>query len=171
MYAKIRRENLTSARYTISKTRKRFYYAEVRIMASTMDVDDRSDSDDDEEIVERGAFNALVVVVLMCALHKSYTHSFFSFWSSTREREKGGDRNEFFFFCIQRQRTNSKKRNASFDCFRTRSVSFSLQLRAARTTLRRRESVDRWWKMDFVNLCFFSSLCCCCFVCVRSFLL
>jgi hypothetical protein len=27
-----------------------------------MDVDDRSDSDDDEEIVERGAFNALVVV-------------------------------------------------------------------------------------------------------------
>jgi len=35
-----------------SKTRKRFY-AEVRIMTSTMDVDDRSDSDDDEEIVER----------------------------------------------------------------------------------------------------------------------
>lgn len=135
MYAKIRfyrRENLTSARYTISKTRKRFYYAEVRIMTSTMDVDDRSDSDDDEEIVERGAFSALVVV-LMCALHKSYTYSFFFFLVfvlNEREREKGGDRNKFFF-CIQRQRTNSKKRNASFDRFRTRSVSFSLQPRVA----------------------------------------
>lgn len=101
-------------------------------MTSTMDVDDRSDSDDDEEIVERGAFSALVVV-LMCALHKSYTYSFFFFLVfvlNEREREKGGDRNKFFF-CIQRQRTNSKKRNASFDRFRTRSVSFSLQPRVA----------------------------------------
>ena len=110
MYAKIRRENLTSARYN-NKTRKRFYYAEVRIMTSTMDVDDRSDSDDDEEIVERGAFNALVVVVLMCALHKSYTLSF-SFWSSTRERErKAAIETNFFSFVfndkerIQRRET------------------------------------------------------------------
>ena len=78
-----------------------------------MDVDDRSDSDDDEEIVERGAFNALVVV-LMCALHKSYTYSFFFFLVfvlNEREREKGGDRNEFFSFVfndkerIQRRET------------------------------------------------------------------
>jgi hypothetical protein len=131
-----------------------------------MDVDDRSDSDDDEEIVERGAFNALVVVV--CAVQKSYT-LFFLFVLVFNERENVGDRNKrarFFFFCIQ-QRTNSKKRNASFDCFRTRSISFSLQPRAARTTLHRRESVDRWWKMD-VNLLYFSSsvvvLCVCLFV-------
>ena len=110
MYAKIRRENLTSARYTISKTRKRFYYAEVRIMTSTMDVDDRSDSDDDEEIVERGAFNALVVV---CATKILYTlFLFLSGLRSQRERErKAAIETNFFSFVfndkerIQRRET------------------------------------------------------------------
>jgi len=108
MYAKIRRENLTSARYTISKTRKRFYYAEVRIMTSTMDVDDRSDSDDDEEIVERGAFNALVVV---CATKILYTlFLFLSGLRSQREREKGGDRNKYFFLFVFNDKERIQRR-------------------------------------------------------------
>ena len=79
-------------------------------MASTMDVDDRSDSDDDEEIVERGAFNALVVV-LMCALHKSYTYSFFFFLVFVLNERKAAIETHIFSFVfndkerIQRRET------------------------------------------------------------------
>ena len=136
-----RKFDVGALQYT--KTRKRFY-AEVRIMTSTMDVDDRSDSDDDEEIVERGAFNALVVVT--CALQKSYRTLFFLF-GLRLQREREGRRSKHtranFFFCIQ-QRTNSKKRNASFDCFRTRSSSRFLFNRARRERLCIVVKTSRW---------------------------
>jgi len=72
-----------------------------------MDVDDRSDSDDDEEIVERGAFNALVVV---CATKILYTlFLFLSGLRSQREREKGGDRNKYFFLLYSTTKNEFKE--------------------------------------------------------------
>jgi len=77
-------------------------------MTSTMDVDDRSDSDDDEEIVERGAFNALVVV---CATKILYTlFLFLSGLRSQREREKGGDRNKYFFLFVFNDKERIQRR-------------------------------------------------------------